>query len=43
MGATEETTTSQDQMSHDPKESAESKKEKTLEFGQKQPLDAADK
>ncbi|XPS77816.1 hypothetical protein M3J09_009843 [Ascochyta lentis] len=43
MGATEETTISQDKMSHDPKESDASKKEKTLKYGQNQPLDAADK
>lgn len=43
MGATEETTQSQDAMSHDPKESDASKREKTLKFGQNQPLDAADK
>ena len=43
LGATEESTVSQDKMSHDPKESNESKKEKTLKFGQNQPLDAADK
>jgi hypothetical protein len=43
LGATEETTISQDKMSHDPKESDASKKEKTLKFGQNQPLDAADK
>ncbi|KAJ4378341.1 hypothetical protein N0V86_006041 [Didymella sp. IMI 355093] len=43
MGATEETTQSQDAMSHDPKESDASKREKTLRYGQNQPLDAADK
>jgi hypothetical protein len=43
MGATEETTQSQDAMSHDPKESDASKREKTLKYGQNQPLDAADK
>ncbi|KAF2625226.1 hypothetical protein BU25DRAFT_346214 [Macroventuria anomochaeta] len=43
LGATEETTQSQDAMNHDPKESDASKKEKTLKFGQNQPLDAADK
>ncbi|UPX17059.1 uncharacterized protein EKO05_0007436 [Ascochyta rabiei] len=43
MGATEEKTISQDKMSHDPKEGDASKKEKTLKFGQNQPLDAANK
>jgi hypothetical protein len=43
MGATEETTQSQDAMKHDPKESDASKREKTLSYGQNKPLDAADK
>lgn len=43
LGAQEEPTRSQDAMSHDPNESQQSKKEKTLKFGQNQPLDAADK
>ncbi|CBX92070.1 hypothetical protein IAQ61_000260 [Plenodomus lingam] len=43
LGATEETTESQDKMKHDPKESDKEKREKTLEYGQNKPLDAADK
>ncbi|KAJ4988204.1 hypothetical protein SVAN01_06300 [Stagonosporopsis vannaccii] len=43
LGATEESTQSQDKMSHDPNESDQSKREKTLGWGQNQPLDAADK
>ena len=42
-GATEETTESQDHMKHDPKESDAKKREKTLNYGQNKPLDAADK
>jgi hypothetical protein len=42
-GATEETTESQDNMKHDPKESDAKKREKTLNYGQNKPLDAADK
>lgn len=43
LGATEETTESQDKMSHDPNEPASEKKRKTLEYGQNKPLDPADK
>ncbi|KAI8934325.1 hypothetical protein NX059_009061 [Plenodomus lindquistii] len=43
MGATEETTQSQDKMKHDPQESDSEKRKKTLDYGQNKPLDAADK
>jgi hypothetical protein len=43
MGASEEGTESQDNMKHDPKESDAKKREKTLNYGQNKPLDAADK
>jgi hypothetical protein len=43
LGATEESTQSQDKMSHDPKERDWSKREKILGWGQNQSLDAADK
>ena len=43
VGASEETTESQDKMKHDPNESDAKKREKTLGYGQNKPLDAADK
>ncbi|EUC35829.1 hypothetical protein COCVIDRAFT_88408 [Bipolaris victoriae FI3] len=43
VGASEEGTESQDHMKHDPNESDAKKREKTLEYGQNKPLDAADK
>ncbi|EMD62652.1 hypothetical protein COCSADRAFT_201252 [Bipolaris sorokiniana ND90Pr] len=43
VGASEEMTESQDHMKHDPNESDAKKREKTLEYGQNKPLDAADK
>lgn len=43
LGATEETTQSEDAMKHDPSESDKKKREKTLGYGQNKPLDAADK
>lgn len=43
VGASEESTESQDNMKHDPNESDAKKREKTLGYGQNKPLDAADK